>query len=280
MFLVLVDRYSSWITVARAYRGSASELVTLTRQFFVSHGAAEEIVTDGGRQFISEEFAVFLKGWGVRHHITSAYHPHSNLRAESAVKSAKRILAENVGPNGSLDNDRVSQALLQHRNTPLRGLELSPSQIIFGRNLRDTLPCCTKGVLPRQEWVRILDAREKVLSKKHLLSQEKWSKGVRDLGPLAIGQPVMVQNRHGPKSKKWELSGTVVENVGFDSYMVRLDGSGRVSKRRRQFLKAIVPFENPDLDNDDENSPEEGKSRRSSPRLRTARGEGDNGCSN
>ncbi len=53
---------------------------------------------------------------------------------------------------------------------------------------------------------------------------------------------VQVQNRAGPHKNKWDVSGTVVEVLGYDSYNVRLDGSGRVTKRNRRYLRPILPY--------------------------------------
>ena len=60
-------------------------------------------------------------------HTSSAYYPQSNGRAEAAVKSAKRLLKMNTGPGGSLDTDKVTAALLQYLNTPLRGIDKLPT---------------------------------------------------------------------------------------------------------------------------------------------------------
>ena len=81
----------------------------------------------------------FLRVWGVRHRVSSAYFPQSNGRAEVAVKTAKRLLMSNTGPTGSLDHDRFLRAMLQLRNTPDPDCNVSPAQILFGRPLRDTL---------------------------------------------------------------------------------------------------------------------------------------------
>ena len=51
-----------------------------------------------------------------------------------------------------------------------------------------------------------------------------------------------IQNLVGTRKLKWDLSGTVVEQTGPDSYFIKMDGSGRLSKRKRQHLKIIVPF--------------------------------------
>lgn len=62
------------------------------------------------------------------------------------------------------------------------------------------------------------------------------------LAPLAVGDCVQVQNQTGPHKLKWDVSGTIVEYLGHDAYLVKLDGSGRVSKRNRRILKRIIPF--------------------------------------
>ena len=58
-------------------------------------------------------FQQSLKAWGVRHRLSSAYLPHSICRAEIAVKLGKRLLRDNVGPGGTLDNDRFMRAAMQ-----------------------------------------------------------------------------------------------------------------------------------------------------------------------
>ena len=61
----------------------------------------------------------FLQNWGVKARLSSAQYPQSNGRAETAVKTAKRIIKTNAGGGGTLDTDRASLALLQYLNTPL-----------------------------------------------------------------------------------------------------------------------------------------------------------------
>ena len=50
----------------------------------------------------------------------------------------------NTEPKGTINTDKIAKALLQHRNTPLRGVNKSPAQLALGRDLRDSLP------LPRE----------------------------------------------------------------------------------------------------------------------------------
>ena len=39
-----------------------------------------------------------------------------------------------------MDTEGVAMALLKYRNTPLLGIGYSPTQIMFGHNLKDALP--------------------------------------------------------------------------------------------------------------------------------------------
>ena len=72
-----------------------------------------------------------LKSWGVNHDPSSAYYLKSNGQAEVSVRVTKRIREDNIGPNGSLDNDKVVTALLQPRNTPGKDCGLL-AEVLFG----------------------------------------------------------------------------------------------------------------------------------------------------
>ena len=61
------------------------------REYFAMHGIPEEIATDGGPTYMAYETQKFLKEYGVRHRVSSVAYPHSNQRAELAVKSMKRL---------------------------------------------------------------------------------------------------------------------------------------------------------------------------------------------
>ena len=137
-YVVIVDRFTNWPSVYQLKRTEG--VIEALRQHFVTFGAAEELSSDGGPEYVSTAMQEFLKRWGVSHRLSSAYHPHSNLRAELGVKVVKRMLRENQGPNGTLDTDRFARALLMYRNTPNKDLGVSPAQILFGRCLKDHLP--------------------------------------------------------------------------------------------------------------------------------------------
>ena len=123
----------------------------------------------------------------------------------------KRLIRLNTGKSGCLDTDKFSKALLTYGNTPLRGLGVSPAQILHGKRLRDTIPGMPGKYTIRREWIVLILKREEALSEKHVSSQEAWSRGSKRLENFEVGQHVLVQNQRGQHAKQWGLSGTVVE---------------------------------------------------------------------
>ena len=232
-YLVLVDRYSNWSTIKKCRNESAEDLIQSLREYFCTFGVPKQIASDGGMSYMADSTQQFLHTWGVDHRVSSAYNPHSNLRAETAVKTVKRLLANNTDPSGNIDNDSVAAALLLYRNTPDRDTQRSPAQILFARNLKDTIPCDPNKLKLRKEWILVA---EKTLAKRHLLRHTDLLAKTKDLPPLQVNDCVQIQNQRGQHSKKWELSGVIVEKLEFDAYMIKMDGTGRISKRNRQFI--------------------------------------------
>lgn len=151
-------------------------------------------------------------------------------------------VGENGGPNGDLDNDSLAAALFNYCKSPDRDTLRSPAQILFARQLKGSLPCSPEKLRLRPEWVLTAEAREKALSKHHIMRHSDLLSMSRQLRPLKLHDTVQVQNQHSNHANKWDLSGTIVEILDFDAYLVKMDGKGRISKRNRQFLRSIIPF--------------------------------------
>ena len=249
-WLVLCDRFSGWLSVQYYPReATAADLVKTLKEYFSIFGIPEHFSSDDGPQFRSKTLRSFFKTWGVREHrVSAAYHPHSNLRAETAVKSAKRVLMDNTRSDGSPDSDKLLRAIMQHRNTPDSEYKLSPAQLVFGRPIRDFLPIKPGNFSPSEVWVDCREKRELAMKARFSRGLERWSEHTRNLAPLSLGQKVLIQNQYGAgkTAKKWDRSGTVIKDLGYNKYRIRVDGSGRVTDRNRQFLRqfsSVTPSE-------------------------------------
>ena len=239
-YLVIVDRYSNWPVVEKASEG-ASGLIASLKNAFTTFGIPEELASDGGPEFTAFLMRAFLQNWGIHHRLSSVAFAHSNCRAELGVKSMKRLLSGNTGPGGSLNNDAFRRALLQYRNTPDRETKLSPAMCLFGRHLRDFVPMHPDKYLPHKAWQDTLDSREYALRKRHMTAHERLSEHTRRLPPLKVGNHVRIQNQTGRFPLKWDKTGVIVEVRQFDQYVVKVDGSNRVTLRNRKFLRKFLP---------------------------------------
>ena len=159
------------------------------------------------------------------------------------MKSGKRLLLDNTKSDSSPDWDKVLRALMQHRNTPDSEYGLSPSQLVFGRPIRDFLPIKPGQYSPSDVWIDSRETRELALRNRFIRTSERWSTNTKDLRPLQPGTKVMIQNQHGAGkvSKRWDKTGLVLENLGYNKYRIKVDGSGRVTDRNRQFLRQFTP---------------------------------------
>ncbi len=67
MFLLVVDAHSKWPEILEISSTTAAKTIQMLRSLFASYGLPDQVVTDNGPQFISEEFDEFMKLNGIKH---------------------------------------------------------------------------------------------------------------------------------------------------------------------------------------------------------------------
>ena len=53
---------------------------------------------------------------------------------------------------------------------------------------------------------------------------------------------VFIQNQVGHKPRRWDRTGVVMECKDFDQYVIKVDGTGRLTLRNRKFLRQLMPI--------------------------------------
>ena len=86
-------------------------------------------------------------------------------------------------------------------------------------------------------------AKENALRQRVATQIESLEANSHELKPLAVGDPVRVQNQHGPHPNKWDRTGVIMQVGEHDQYIVRMDGSRRLSLRNRKYLRKIKPYD-------------------------------------
>ena len=120
---------------------------------------------------------------------------------------------------------------------------MSPAMIVFGRAVRDFIPILPGRYNPHTAWRDNANLRELALRKRHTRAEERLSEHTRVLPPLCVGDHVRIQNQTGNNPRKWERTGIVIEVRQHDQYVVKVDGSGRVTLRNRRFLRKFHLYE-------------------------------------
>ena len=101
--------------------------------------------------------------------------------------------------------------------------------------IKDFIPILPGRYQPHPTWSDTLATREEALRNRHMKAAERWFEHTKTLPPLAVGNHVRIQNQTGPYPTKWDKTGVVIEVRQFDQYVVRIDGSGRMTTRNCKF---------------------------------------------
>jgi len=67
-------------------------VINKLKAHFARQGIPDIVFSDNGPQYTSKEFQQFSRLWEFQHKTSSPAHPQSNGKAESAVKTAKRLM--------------------------------------------------------------------------------------------------------------------------------------------------------------------------------------------
>ena len=203
MFLIVVDSHSKWPEVVPMSKTTADATITELCQLFSSYGLPDQVVSDNGPQFVSEEFKSFLKSNGVKHIRCSPYHPSSSRAVERFVQTFKKAM---LAQNTKLSFQQwLMSFLLTYRITPHSTTNVAPCTLFLNRDVK------TRFDLMRPEIsgnVATKQANQKLYHDKRSKSRE-----------LFIGQRVMVRNLR--PGDKW-VPGTIVERTGPLSYLVQV----------------------------------------------------------
>ena len=189
-YLMVDDYYSKYIDAIPLNSATKTAVVNALKTVMATHYIAKMLRSDNGPCFNSSELKQFCKSYGIEHETSSPYFQSSNGEVERAIQTVKRMW------NNSSDKQL---ALLDYCTTPLDGLNLSPSQLLMGRRLRNTLPMSKELLKPstdNTESVKKYFNHEK--DKQKFYYDHK--RGVKRLPPLDSGANIRMSPLPGMKT--------------------------------------------------------------------------------
>ena len=81
--------------------------------------------------------------------------------------------------------------------------------------------------------------KEEALRKRFVRWSERYNQRTKSLQPLRVGNRCFIQNQTGQHKRRWDRSGLVVEVLPHDKYLIKVDGSNRLTIRNRRFLRLL-----------------------------------------
>lgn len=234
MLLVIVDAYSKWVEVKTTNTSTSTATIAMLDELFAAYGSPITVVSDNGRQFVSEEFDTFLKMHGVKYHkLTAPYHPATNGQAERYVGTVKDALNKMETTKSSLRQD-INGFLRQYRKAPHCTTGQSPAQLFLGRSIRTRL-----------DLVRPENVQDRMTEKQH-------SEFVPNFRRFQRGQSIYFLSNNS-RMDKW-LPGIISARLGDIHYEIQFDG--KTYKRHIDQIRSFRPSEPQNQNESQANEPE------------------------
>ena len=225
-YLITEDYFSNFWEIDRLENTTATTVFRKLKAHFARYGIPCQVVSNPGPQVSSSTFQHFSEKWDFEHLLASPAHQQCNGKAESAVKSAKRIMRKNMDTN----SDQFL-ALLDLLNTPTQAVGSSPAQRLLNRRTRSLLSMTSNLLKTRS--VNNEEKDKRLLDKKHEVQASYFNKRARDLTPLDEGDTVRMQP-YIKGDRRWKRA-TVRRRLDERSYDV--ETSEGLYRRIRRHLK-------------------------------------------
>jgi hypothetical protein len=224
MWLIVVDAHSEWPEVIPMQTITSERTIAALRSLFATHGLPEQLVSDNGRQFASEEFQQFCKTNGIKHILVAPYHPSSNGKAERFVQTFKAAM--NKGQKEGKDWEKnLATFLLTYRITAHATTGLPPCELLMKRTLRTRLDLMRPDV---EKTVGEAQQRQKTAYRSSQQSKE-------------FKEGDLVWARNYREGDKW-VPAKVVSRQGTLTYKVRVNDSLNWKRHVDQLKPRIGDF--------------------------------------
>ncbi|XP_074031655.1 uncharacterized protein [Leptinotarsa decemlineata] len=213
-YLVVSDSFSNWLELRDIKDKSIKSVIKSLKNIYSVFG--------------SPDFRV-CEGMEFQNTYQSPYYPRSNGLAKKGVGIGNNIVKKSLESGGDIE-----VALLQYRNSPLKFVGYSPSQLLMSKICKTKIPICAELLKPRL----CENIKEKFLIKRQTYT-DQYNKNSRDLRPLYRGSDVTVYNH---VQKKWEPSQIVEISDSPRSYIVTDQFGNCVRRNRVDLRKSLNTF--------------------------------------
>jgi hypothetical protein len=188
--VVLIDYMSSFPEVLLTGEVTSTKIITWLRQVFARFGNPDILVSDNGTNFISDEFANFLRSRDIIHQPVPVYNPERNGKVEAFNKYLKQGV-QTFQASHTLFHDGINELLFNYRATAPTAHDESPAKRLFGHDIRQNFQPNNHSLTQPIREMALDDAPQQEESTAGALPQFT--------GPFKAGDLVRKRKIHVPK---------------------------------------------------------------------------------
>ncbi|KAJ1208059.1 hypothetical protein NDU88_003449 [Pleurodeles waltl] len=187
--LVVTNDFSKYPEVEILDTSTAGQVIPRLEKIKATHGLIQELRTDNGLPFSSQEFAEYLVRRSVVYRKIASCWPEANGEAERFMRTLNKVLR--IAEANAHNIDCALYAFLrEYRLNPHTTKKISPSALCMNRLVEDTIPQCDVPTALQEQVSERLCQRSKTAN-----DQVSTRRRTRTL-PLQVGDQVLVRNWH------------------------------------------------------------------------------------
>ena len=222
-YIVIADYFSKFFEVKKISSSSSKTVINILKENFSRYGIPVILKSDNGPAYSSSEFRDFANSNGFEHITSSPRYSQSMGFIEKYVQICKNLLKKSKKSNSD-----PYLAILEYRNTPIEGINLSPTQMLMGRRTRTQLPVNEKLLNPQYDGVKVQNA----LKEKQHTQKYYYDRGAKPLQQLNPDDQIRVRNEN-----KWEPATVESKAKTPRSYVIRTERGQKLRRNRRHLMK-------------------------------------------
>ena len=222
----MMDSYSRFPEVVIIRCTKSRTLIRHMKIIFARLGFPEQIISDNGSNFISEEMKNYFKQCGIKHRKVVPYSPQSNGLIERFHRTLKKAI-QTVHSEGRLWQDALHSFLMDYRSTVHASTNKTPASLMFGREIRTEIPAFHEKL--KDQEVRERDFKSKQKMKNYFDENNKARKSLLQKGDIVL----LRQNRENKLSTKFENKKyKIIDMKGNSVTICSKDGEMKVRNTR------------------------------------------------
>ena len=231
-FVILVDYTTKYFDLSQIEDTQSKTVTEHTKAMLSRYGIAKEIVSDGGPEYIGQEYVNFCKEWDIKHTYSSPEYPESNGLAERTIQTVKRTLKKAMKRKEDLN-----LAILHLKSSKSTVTGSPPTTMMFNRTVRTLVPS--------------IKSKTKSTTKSASSQQQQHKQQGQPLSTLKPGDNVRFHD-----GNSWSRRAIVLTKCKEPrSYIVRTDKNTTIRRNRRHLLKTNEQFDfNENFSSDDNES--------------------------